>query len=1570
MPSATAPSETRTASGAPTTLGTVFEVLTPTTRRGEGLRIPRRFTRAGLDPFDTVRWEKRASRIRDEAGNAVFELKEAEVPSSWSQVATDVIVSKYFRRAGVPQTQENGTPKTHPDGTPVLGGETSAKQTIHRLATAWRWWGERYGYFASHEDATAFEDEMRYMLVYQMASPNSPQWFNTGLALAYGITGPAQGHWYVDQDKGELRQSEDAYTRSQAHACFIQSVKDSILGDGGIMSLVEREARIFKYGSGTGTNFSTLRAEGEPVSAGGVASGLMSWLRINDRAAAAIKSGGTTRRAAKMVIVDMDHPDVEQFIWWKANEEKKVAALVAAGYPSDFNGEAYLTVSGQNSNNTIRVTNEFLRAVETDADWHLRWRVDRTRISKTVKARALWRQVAEAAWRSADPGVQYDTTIQEWHTCPASGRINATNPCCVTGDTLVAVADGRNAVPIKDLVGQEVPVYTWDHARQRATISRMWNIGVKRIGASVFRVTLDDGSSFRATDDHLIMLRDGSYRQVRDLQPNDSLMPFHSKVRRHAGARTPRRFVHSGLGWRAQYRWIWERVHGKQPAGFHIHHQNYNSLDDRLENLALITKERHTAIHRERMLGDRNPARRLMNDAWRMHVAMAVRGENNPHYGKPHTKEVLEKMRAASARRWSDQGARRRAADAAQQWMDSARRLGKRLGRRPGTRMTRCCPVCRENFQTPREGHVFCSAVCRYSPLGLHMIGTKHGAAIRGRHLTEAHRGKLRAASVAATRPEDKRRAQVESLRARCLKAVQAALRAGFGVGLDSWDALRGDVRALGVSHVPQAATLHTLFRSDEELRDAAAHYNHRVVSVTKAGSEDVYDGTVDGHRNFGIVTSRIFSPVTTRGEDFSGVFIHNSEYVFLDETACNLASINLMKFVDPETGAFDVEGYVHAIRLWTAALEITVAMAQLPSREIARGTYNFRTLGLGYANLGTLLMVWGVPYDSPEARAIAGALTAILTGESYTMSAEIAAVLGPFPEYEKNREFMLRVIRNHRRAAYDAPETKYEGLTVKPVAINQDLCPEGLRAAAHRAWDRALERGEQHGYRNAQVTVIAPTGTIGLQMDCDTTGVEPDFALVKFKKLAGGGYFKIVNHSVPRALKTLGYASGQIADIVQHITGTLSFGNGNGGPHALINREVLLAKGFTDADIGRVEAQLPGAFHLSMACAPAVLGGELLARLGLAEKAQQNPVLNVLEALGFTTQQIEEANAIICGRQTIEGAPHLNAEHLPAFDCANRCGPTGQRFIAYGGHVNMLAAVQPFVSGSISKTINMPAEATVEDVARVYWMGWQLGLKANALYRDGSKLSQPLSTKSSTETTTAGERVVERIVEKVVERPHRLKLPRQRQAITRKVDLGGHEFYLTVGLYPDGKPGELFITMGKEGTFASGLADAFAKMVSIALQYGVPLENVIRQLRHMRFSPEGFTGDPDIPTASSVADFLARWLDKTFPGGRHVEMGRLPLPEGTGAAAGSGQSAVGADHSDAATAELNLTPLDEGPASLSPAPGVVVTFAAQQPIPGYGFTGDKCGDCGSLRMVKNGTCAKCLDCGTTTGCS
>lgn len=1082
--------------------------------RRAGLAVSRRFTHVGEDPFSSVRWEKRTSRIRDEAGGVVFEKLEAEVPADWSQVATDIIVSKYFRRAGVPLVDDAGKPVLGPDGAQALVSEHSARQVIKRLTHCWRWWGEKYGYFASPEDAQTYEEELQYMLLHQLAAPNSPQWFNTGLFLSYGISGPAQGHFYADPDTGELKESPDAYSHPQTSACFIQSIKDSLLEPNGIMDLMTREARVFKYGSGTGTNFSPLREAGSPLAGGGQSSGLMSWLRIFDRAAGAIKSGGTTRRAAKMVILDVDHPDIEEFVWWKAREEQKVAALVAAGYSSDFNGDAYQTVSGQNANNSVRVSNDFLSAVEEERDWKLMSRISGRGVVKTLKARKLWQDIAGAAWQSADPGVQYDTTIQEWHTCPASGRINATNPC---------------------------------------------------------------------------------------------------------------------------------------------------------------------------------------------------------------------------------------------------------------------------------------------------------------------------------------------------------------------------------------------------------------------------------------------------------------SEYVFLDDTACNLASINLMKFVDEDTGAFDVDGYVHAIRLWTVTLEISVLMAQFPSREIAKRSYEFRTLGLGYANLGTLLMVRGIPYDSPEARAIAGALTAILTGESYAMSARIASVFDPFSRFAENRESMLKVIRNHRRAAYAAPEEKYEGLTTKPVPIDQEVCPPDLLKAAHRAWDSALELGGKHGYRNAQVSVLAPTGTIGLLMDCDTTGVEPDFALVKFKKLAGGGYFKIVNQSVPRALRWLGYTDEQIHDIVRTVTGSLSFSR---SPR--INRDALQEKGFQDDDIARVEKQLPGVFSLAMAFTPAALGDDLVWRLGLAEKARVNPLLDVLKELGFTAQDVEETNEDICGRMTIEGAPHLKKEHYAVFDCANTCGAKGQRFIATEGHIRMLAVTQPFISGSISKTINMPADANVADVEHAYMLGWKLGLKANALYRDGSKLSQPLSAKSSSGEATTAETSAERVVERVVERPHRLKLPSERQALTRKVNLAGQEFYVTTGMYPDGKPGEIFITMSQEGTFASGMADAFAKMMSIALQYGVPLDNIIRQLRHMRFAPDGFTGDPDIPTASSVVDFLAQWLDKTFPGGRRAIAGRLPFPEQTNGGAwtvANGGDAEGADD-------------DEGPTAFRPAPGMIMTVAeqgahaTQGAVPGLGFTGDKCPGCGSLRMVQNGSCKKCLDCGETTGCS
>jgi ribonucleoside-diphosphate reductase alpha chain len=1080
-----------------------------------GVKIHRRFTKGGENPFNTVQWDKRTSRIRDESGRSIFEKTDAEVPASWSQVATDIMVSKYFRRAGVPQVDEQGKPIIGADGKQVLGSESSAKQVIKRLTNCWRWWGEKYGFFATPDDAKAFEEELQYTLIHQMTAPNSPQWFNTGLALSYDIKGPSQGHFYVDPDDGVLKESDDAYSRPQTSACFIQSVKDSLLEEGGIMDLVMREARVFKYGSGTGTNFSNIREAGAKLSGGGNSSGLMSWLRIFDRAAGAIKSGGTTRRAAKMVILNVDHPDIEEFVWWKANEEKKVAALVAAGYPSDFNGEAYQTVSGQNSNNTVRVSNDFLEAVEKDGEWGLVSRIPGRGIVKTLKARKLWQDISQAAWQSADPGLQYDTTIQEWHTCPASGRINATNPC---------------------------------------------------------------------------------------------------------------------------------------------------------------------------------------------------------------------------------------------------------------------------------------------------------------------------------------------------------------------------------------------------------------------------------------------------------------SEYVFLDDTACNLASINLVKFVNEETRQFDVDSYLHAIRLWTMVLEISVLMSQFPSDSIASNTYRFRTLGLGYANMGTLLMLWGIPYNSQKARAIAGALTATLTGEAYATSAMMADIFGPFAEFQKNREHMLRVMLNHRRAAYAEADESYEGLTVKPVAIDPNICPQDLLTAARSSWDKAVELGEKYGYRNAQVSVLAPTGTIGLLMDCDTTGIEPDFALVKFKKLAGGGYFKIVNQSVPGALRSLGYATEQIQEIVRYVTGTLTFTR---APH--INHEALLEKGFSDEDIQRLEKLLPSVFTLDMAFSTGALGEALLAKLDLTEKAKDNPMLDVLRELGFSEEQVHIANEEICGRMTIEGSPHLKPEHYEVFDCANKCGLKGTRYIAADGHIHMLASVQPFVSGSISKTVNMPNEATIEDIENAYMIGWKLGLKCNALYRDGSKLSQPLSTKSKDkekkdEKSEPCERIVEKIVEKVVERPHRVKLPNERQAITRKVNLAGQEFYVTVGMYPDGKPGEVFITMSQEGTFASGMADAFAKILSIALQYGVPLPNVIRQLRHMRFAPDGFTGAADIPTASSVVDFLAQWLNKTFPDGNWKQTAQLPLPE---VSAKDKTDSVHAEHQT-----NNAQSLGNKENGVGSNEQKSLNNNSIEKLTSFGFTGDKCSNCASMRMVQNGTCKKCMDCGDTTGCS
>lgn len=1082
------------------------------------MKIKRFFTKKGQNPFDTIEYTKRDCRITNPDGSVVFEMKDAEVPASWSQVASDILVSKYFRKAGVPQKDDQGNE--------ITGPETSVKQVVHRLAACWRDWGEKYGYFDSKEDGDAFYDELVYMLLHQMAAPNSPQWFNTGLNFAYGITGKPQGHYYVDPETEELKKGESAYGRPQPHACFIQSVDDDLVNEGGIMDLWVREARLFKYGSGTGTNFSNIRGKGEPLSGGGTSSGLLSFLRIGDRAAGAIKSGGTTRRAAKMVTVDLDHPDVEEFIAWKSNEEKKVRALIDAGYDPSFNGEAYDTVSGQNSNNSVRVPHEFFDRLEKGEEWELKWRTD-GRVSKRIPAKQLWRKIAEAAWECADPGVQYDGTINDWHTSPAG-------------------SDGK-------------------------------------LGA------------------------------------------------RH------------------------NRINGSNPC----------------------------------------------------------------------------------------------------------------------------------------------------------------------------------------------------------------------------------------------------------------------------------------------------------------------SEYMFLDNTACNLASLNLMKFLDPKTKEFQIDAFRHAARLWTIVLEISVLMAQYPSEEIARLSYEFRTLGLGYANLGTLLMVLGVPYDSPKAFAIAGSITALMTGVSYATSAEMAKELGAFKGYKHNSEHMLRVIRNHRRAAYNAKKEEYEGLTIAPMGIDPKLAPSDLLQAAQQAWDEALQLGEKYGYRNAQTTLLAPTGTIGLVMDCDTTGIEPDFALVKFKKLAGGGYFKIANQSIRPALETLGYRQEEIEDILRYVTGTLSLNN-----DTAINRESLRAKGLLDEEIDRIEKALPTVFELSFAFNRFTVGDQALERLGITPEKYEHPDFQLLKELGFTSQEIAEANDVICGHMTIEGAPHLRQEDYPIFDTANKNGKHGTRFIHYMGHLRMMAAVQPFLSGAISKTINMPQEATVEEIEKVYEEGWKLGLKAVAIYRDGSKSSQPLNTKGDEKEEVAEEKEeaapggeMQQIETKeIIGDTHvssiRRRLPKKRDGFTQEARIAGQKIFVRTGEYEDGSIGEIFIDMHKAGSTMRGMLDAFAVAVSLGLQHGVPLEKYVNSLTFTRFEPSGVVDHPNIKMATSVIDYIFRLLGMEYLE-RTDFVQNPPKKEELRATINRERRKNWQDHQQE-TKEEALNKEFQAPQSNVENNLDAIRASSGAPL---------CIECGGMTK-RNGSCYVCLDCGATTGCS
>ncbi len=1078
-------------------------------QKAGGLQLDRHFTRPGEVALDAVNYEKRNSVITNPDGSVVFELKGADVPEGWSQLATDIAVSKYFRKAGL-----NGD-KTK--------GERSVRELVHRIAYTIRKAGEEFGgYFADAEAAETFEQELAHLLVHQKAAFNSPVWFNCGLHL-YGIEGSG-GNWAWDSKADVVTMTKSAYERPQCSACFIQAVEDDLMA---IYELAKNEARLFKYGSGTGTNFSKIRGKQEKLSGGGTSSGLMSFLEVLDRAAGSTKSGGTTRRAAKMVCLDMDHPEIEDFIKWKVREEKKAHALIAAGYDSDFNGEAYHTISGQNSNNSIRVTDEFMRAVESDGEFQTRFRTT-GEIADTYKARDLWKMIAEAAWHCADPGVQYDTTINEWHTCPNSDRINASNPC---------------------------------------------------------------------------------------------------------------------------------------------------------------------------------------------------------------------------------------------------------------------------------------------------------------------------------------------------------------------------------------------------------------------------------------------------------------SEYMFLDNTACNLSSINLTKFLG-EDGSFDVDGYRQAIRVLIVAMDILVDLASYPTQPIAKNSHDYRPLGLGYANLGTLLMQLGIPYDSDEGRAICAALTAILCGHAYATSAEIAATKGPFNGFQRNRLPFLKVMNKHRDAAYIIAEPGAKGIVGDAPAA----CPVELVAAARQDWDLAVKLGEKYGYRNAQSTVLAPTGTIGLLMDCDTTGIEPDFALVKFKKLAGGGYFKIVNQSVPNALRRLGYTDAQVADIVAYVTGTNTF---TGAPH--LGRKVLLEKGLTERDIAKAEETVRGVFDVSFALAPWVLGPEAYQRLGIEPAVYNKPGFNLLKHWGLKDAQITDLNDVVIGRMTIEGAPHLRVEHLPVFDCANRCGKNGKRFLPPMSHVLMMAAAQPFLSGAISKTVNLPNEATVEDVQEIYLEGWKLGLKAIALYRDGSKASQPLNAKSDEKKQKEEKAEAKPAVAAAPIAPQRLtpaqeglrppatvrhRLPQKRRGFTQEARIGGHKVFLRTGEYQDGSIGEIFIDMHKEGAAFRSLMNCFAISVSMGLQHGVPLESYVQQFTFTRFEPQGIVeGHPNIKFGTSIIDYIFRVLGVEYL--KRYDFAQVPPKE---------EVAELSNPTDVAA--VNRVEGAPPPSILPPVtPAEQATFGfddhhdahANDPLSQQlgEMMGDApmCDKCGHI-TVRNGACYRCLNCGNSMGCS
>ena len=1436
-----------------------------------GLRVSRRYTRPDVNPLDVIAWDRRRTVISNPDGSVVFQMDDVEVPAGWSQLATDIVVSKYFRKAGVP-----GRP----------GHETSVRQVIRRLAHTIRKWGEAEGgTFASPEDADAFEAELSYMLAMQIGAFNSPVWFNCGLWHEYRIQGSG-GNFVYDVERGELEVTRDSYSRPQVSACFIQAVDDDLMS---IFELARNEARVFKFGSGTGSNFSKLRGRMEKLSGGGTSSGLMSFLEVLDRGAGATKSGGTTRRAAKMVVLDLDHPEIVDFVGWKVREEKKVAALVQAGFSSDFNGDAYGTVSGQNSNNSVRVPDSFMEAVTSSGTWATTFRTT-GQVHETHSAPTLWRTIAEAAWQCADPGVQFDDTIQRWHTCKKTDRINATNPC-VTGDTLVATADGWRQ--IDSLVGKSARIIGADGRAHWVT--RIIPTGRKQ----VFRLRTRAGFELRLTGDHKVLTADRGDVAASDLKAGEKVL-----------------LQGPGFGRRALSRRLATAIGVAVGDGCLVRAH----VKGRTQESVILTMAEDESAVLTAIAGEVNEQKRQLR-------AVGIPGRPDDVHVRPSMAGAVSRLAFGSS---------------------SVVDLFKQ-------------------FAVLDEG----SAGKRFTPEVFELDRPSLASLLRGLFTADGtvgnHANKSQYVALDSCSPELLQQVQVLLLGFGIKAKIYSGRRAGASES--SLPDGHGGRRSYPVSEMhslrisrssrqvfereigfdpasPKASALAELNDSFEAYLD---DLTDEIASLEPLGEEDVFDLTEPDTHHFVA----------------NGVVVHNcSEFVFLDDTACNLASINLMKFLR-EDGSFDIDGYRHANRVFFLAQEILVGAASYPTERIARRSAEFRPLGLGYANLGTLLMVQGLPYDSDAARSYAACITALMTGEAYALSAEMAASRGAFAGFAENRDSMLDVMRLHRTAAE---------------AIDASTAPGGLREAAIECWERAVKYGTQHGYRNAQATVLAPTGTIGLLMDCDTTGVEPDFALVKFKKLAGGGYFKIVNQSVPAALRRLGYDDPSIERIVRYAIGT---GSLEGAPY--IHRQALKAKGLLEAEIDHIEQALPTMLDVRGAFARGQLSDATLTRLGVTQAEREKPGFSVLPYFGFTDEEISEANAVICGSQTVEGAPGLKDEHLAVFDCANRCGPGGTRFIKPMGHVRMMSAVQPFISGAISKTVNLPKEATVDEVEDIYFQSWKLGLKAVALYRDGSKLSQPLAT--ATKKETAESAASPSASPSPSPKLRRRRLPKRRHGFTQEARIGGHKVFLRTGEYEDGTLGEIFIDMHKEGAAFRSMMNCFAISVSMGLQYGVPLEDLVDQFCFTRFEPHGrVDGHDNIRVSTSVVDYVFRVLGleylnrtdlahvvdesltgqvKEHPTGReHHQAGNGKTVRASGEAAAMSGATPPAASGPAASgdhAEIKLP--NRIKAELNETRGPEAQFGK--------FPGDApiCDNCGHI-TVRNGTCYKCLNCGSSLGCS